>query len=98
METKGGPNKRLINQAAACGNDGVVTLGGTSASLAVSWTPSPRQRGHELRPVVSHCSELACAHTFQISLCKTYLVNADLVEHVFALDQLPCLLIRLKVT
>jgi hypothetical protein len=32
----------------------VVESADASVSLVVSWTPSPLQSGHELRPVVNH--------------------------------------------
>jgi hypothetical protein len=34
---------------------------------------------------------------FQLTCTMTYLINANLMEHVFALDQLPCLLFRFEV-
>ena len=41
--------------------------------------------------------QLVSAYTSNRSV-STYLVNADLVEHVFALDQFSCLLVGFKVT
>ena len=54
-----------VDQTATCGTGGVEesegASTGVSASLTVSWTPSPRQSGHELRPVVNHYGVLVCA-------------------------------------
>lgn len=61
----------------------------SSASCRLSSTPWHLQRGHELRPVVSHLKGIQSLADTSIDLGSlSHLVDALLMEHMGALDKL----------
>ena len=84
--------------------DSSVVLGasapGEAAASAFSFssTPCPRQRGHELRPCVSHYESISKQKSIVVQPIATHLINTLLVIEVGAFDKLPRKFLGLEFT